>query len=208
MTLPSDFQLTPWDASSSRTWRKETSASCRKQPSASERSFNACFDVYGMLLEEEAREIPSPAYTLHQLIGISSVNHVNSYKNIQKWLVDNLQDMTEEKIHIDKEIRSIKTLPTLGTTRRKRPDLVIYDTGDDEQAQVLVQIEVDSGDVETTCRKLSLGLVDQLRLQINHIDTINECRGFYFPPLWEQSRLCPRGHDKVERQFVDVQRGK
>ena len=46
---------------------------------------------------------------------------------------------------------------------------------------MLVQIEVDSGNVET-CRKLSLGLVDQLRLQRNHLDTINECRGFYLPP--------------------------
>ena len=45
---------------------------------------------------------------------------------------------------------------------------------------VLVQIEVDSGNEDTSIRKLGFGLVDQLRWLRNRRTTIRKCCGFYF----------------------------
>ena len=66
-----------------------------------------------------------------------------------------------------------KTLPSLCTTARIKPDLTIYDSSKDE---VLVQVEV-----ESNVRKLQFGLVHQLHLERNRDDTVTTCTGFYFP---------------------------
>ena len=151
-------------------------------PSAAELSVSACFDAYGILNEHTASEISAPPYSLNDLLGKECVNRGgDSYASIQKWLVDNIQGLTKEAIYLNKGLRgAITTLPTLRTTLQKRPDVAIYDTADDEP-QMLVQIEVDSGDMQKTARKLSLGLINQLHWQRNHQDTILTCTGFYFP---------------------------
>ena len=65
-------------------------------------------------------------------------------------------------------------LPPLVSSLRKIPDLCIYDRND--KTRILLQLEVDSGDLNKTLRKLALSLIDQLRY-----DSITTCIGFYFP---------------------------
>ena len=45
---------------------------------------------------------------------------------------------------------------------------------------VLVQVEVESSNKDSTIRKLTLGLIDQLRWLRNHTTSITKCSGFYF----------------------------
>ena len=68
-------------------------------------------------------------------------------------------------------------LPTLFSTL-KLPDICIYNR---ENARPILQIEVDSGGLKKTIRKLAFGLIDQLRHERNQNDSITTCTGFYFP---------------------------
>ena len=189
--------------SSDSVWRKEELAAVTKLPSATELFVNAWFDAYGILNEHPASEISAQPYELHELLGRNCVYHVDSYVGIQKWLVDKIRGLKEENIYLDKAIQGMTTLPALGTTLYKRPDVAIYDADDDELL-LLVQIEVDSGDLNKTARKLSLRLIDQLRWQRNHQDTILTCTGFYFPHPCANTKGYVQQITRLGRQLVDV----
>ena len=108
-----------------------------------------------------------------------TTSHIQMYEFISNWLKNKLKDM---RINIETN-RSIHTsmhpLPPLLSLLKKLPDLGLYDRNNDPR--LLLQIEVDSGDMNKTIRKLSLGLMDQLRFERNLDDTITTCIGFYFP---------------------------
>ena len=70
-------------------------------------------------------------------------------------------------------------LPPLISSQRKIPDLCTYDRKD--KTRVLLQIEVDSGDLNKTLRKVALVRIDQLLYERNLDDSISICIGFYFP---------------------------
>ena len=117
-------------------------------------------------------ETESEIYTLSALLGRQQSqleDHRGAYQAIK---LDRAQIPTD-RIHIDCKIAGIEGCPQLLTSELKKPDLPIIS---DDQC-VLVQIEVDSGDVERTVRKLGIGLVDQLCWLRNHI---TKCGGFYF----------------------------
>ena len=58
------------------------------------------------------------------------------------------------------------------------PDICIYNR---DNTRPILQVEVDSGGLKKTIRKLALGLIDQLRHERNQNDSITTCTGFYFP---------------------------
>ena len=70
-------------------------------------------------------------------------------------------------------------LPPLISSQRKIPDLCTYDRKD--KTRVLLQIEVDSGDLNKTLRKVALVRIDQLLYERNLDDSISICIVFYFP---------------------------
>ena len=108
-----------------------------------------------------------------------TTSHIQMYELISHWLKDKLRGM---RINIETN-RSIHTsmhpLPPLLSSLKRLPDLGLYDRNNDPR--LLLQIEVDSGGMNKTIRKLCLGLIDQLRFERNLDDTITTCIGFYFP---------------------------
>lgn len=102
-------------------------------------------------------------------------DHREVYRAIQEWLGDKV-GAPIGRVLIDQEIVCTRDSPVLWTGGRKRPDLQIISNNN----CILVQIEVKSGKKETTIRKLTLGLVDQLRWLRNHNTAICKCSGFYF----------------------------
>ena len=58
------------------------------------------------------------------------------------------------------------------------PDICIYNR---DNTRPISQIEVDSGGLKKTIRKLALGLINQLRHERNRNDSNTTCTGFYIP---------------------------
>ena len=124
--------------------------------------------------ERETGESAEP-YTLSDLLRRPQSQLVDHREAIMQWLVDVAQ-IPAESILIDRKIEIMEGWPLLWTSEWKKPDLQIISA----DKCVLVQIEVDSGDKESTVRKLGMGLVDQLRWLRNHDTNITKCSGFYF----------------------------
>ena len=101
-------------------------------------------------------------------------NHKDAYDAIMDWLV-NKAEIPAHRILIDNKITGLIGCPLLSTSECKRPDLQVTSAN-----KRVVQIEVDSGNLESTVRKLGIGLVDQLRWLRNHRTIIKKCSGFYF----------------------------
>ena len=131
-----------------------------------------------MLWGAETGESAENPYTLSDLLRrpqLQLVDHREAYRAIMQWLVDVTQ-IPAESILIDHKIAVMEGCPLLWTSECKKPDLQIISAN----KCVLVQIEVDSGDMESTVRKLGMGLVDQLRwLRNHHRTSITKCSGFY-----------------------------
>ncbi len=80
------------------------------------------------------------------------VDHKEAYHAIKEWLVDETE-IPADSIPIDRKIAGMEGCPLLWTSECKRPDLQLTSAN----KCVLVQIEVDSGDKESTVRKLGVG---------------------------------------------------
>ena len=65
----------------------------------------------------------------------------------------------------------------LETTCRIRPDLFYTHKCREREVEAILQIEVDSKDMETTCMKLGYGLMEQLLRLRRFDDTILSCAG-------------------------------
>ena len=150
-----------------------------QRPSASHSSAISQIYSYDLMIwggEEESTENP---YKLSDLLGRPQsqlVDHREAYHAIMEWLVDVTQ-IPAESILIDHKIAGMEDCPLLWTSECKRPDVPLTSAN----KCVLVQREVDSGDMESTVRKLGVGLVDQLCWLRNHNRTsIMKCSGFYF----------------------------
>ena len=107
-------------------------------------------------------------------------NHIKMYELISVWLGNKLNSIHIGDIKVNKSMQTSNyPLPPLISSLRKIPDLCIYDRI--QKTRILLQIEVDSGNLKRTLRKLALSLIDQLRYQRNLDDSISTCIGFYFP---------------------------
>ena len=113
-------------------------------------------------------------------VDMPTAAHTQVYDLISNWLQRALRRNVQiGNIKRNQSMHFVnQPLPPLFSTLRKVPDLCIYNR---ENTRPLVQIEVDSGDLRHTVRKLALGLVDQLRHERNRNDAITYCTGFYFP---------------------------
>ena len=156
-----------------RAYKKSTSAYYPPFPSASLSSANKWFNPY-TLVSSKVEVGGSSEYTLNDLLGCPpGSNHQESYEAIKGWLTKRLSLTGGESISIDREVADAHPL---WTSTHKRPDLQIVSTTN----HVLVQVEVDSSNKDSTIRKLTLGLIDQLRWLRNHTTSITKCSGFYF----------------------------
>ena len=125
-----------------------------------------------------------PSYSLKAVLTLNGRNltgamndHYSGYTQIRSWMVEKL-GVTSDRMCTNREMVNIRSLTSLGTSLRKRPDVVVV--MDSNLKEVVVQIEVESETLSKTIRKLALGLVDQLRWLRNHDDSIMQCSGFYF----------------------------
>ena len=177
--LDEDSQTSYWS------WVKSSYAYYPPQLSASRSSMVSQVFSYNLLLLGTTTGESENSYTLSALLGRQQSQleaHREAYKAIKQCLV-NMAKIPAESILIDHKIAGIEGL--LWTSECKKPNLQIISAN----RCVLVQIEVDSGDMESTLRKLGIGLVEQLRWLRNHRTSITKCGGFYF-----MSGSSGRGH--------------
>ena len=87
------------------------------------------------------------------------------------------------------------------TSTHKRPDLQIISTNN----HVLVQVEVESSSKDSTIRKLTLGLIDQLRWLRNHTMSITKCSGFYFMNHRTRGQVIQVVLEWVDNEWVFLQ---
>ena len=164
---------------SSWSWVKSSSAYYPPRLLASRSSTVVQIFSYNLMLLGTATGASENTYTLSALLRRQQSEvepHTAAYQAINQWLVNEAQ-IPDENILIDHKIAGMEGCCTLlWTSECKRPDLQIISAN----KCVLVQIEVDSGDMESTHRKLGIGLVDQLRWLRNHGTSITKCGGFYF----------------------------
>ena len=165
-------------------WRKHTEASHAILASAT--IMSSIFSGYTHLFRPESIHniADDEKYSLSDMnispeIANDTTTRVQMYEFISKWLEVKLKSM-QINIETNRSIHSsTQPLPPLISSLKKLPDLGLYDGGN--HPRLLLQIEVDSGDMNRTIRKLGLGLIDQLRFERNLDDTITTCVGYYFP---------------------------
>ena len=184
-----------------RAYKKSTSAYYPPFPSASLSSANKWFNPYS-LVSSKVEVGTLLEYTLNDLLGCPpGSNHQESYKVIKGWLTERLNLTKGERIYIDKAVADSKDVPPLWTSTHKRPDLQIVSTTN----HVLVQVEVDSSNKDSTIRKLTLGLIDQLRWLRNHTMSITKCSGFYFMNHRSGGQVIKVVLEWVDKQWLFLQ---
>ncbi len=97
--------------------------------------------------------------------------------DVKTWICDLYsidEDEEDSVVLINQAMPSAISNNSLWTKVRKHPDVTVYDPGLD--AELILQIEVDSGDRDSTIFVLVLGLTDQSRYYDSTISS-----GFYFP---------------------------
>ena len=158
-------------------FRKSTFASCAPRPSSSSH-----YQQFSNELQEIASaaqtEVSEP-YKLSQITSRETLDHCSGCSNVKVWIHQRLN--SDCNILINQSMKPSEVgLNQLFLTKTKRPDVAIYD----DNEIISVQIEVESNDdrlTTTKCiRKLSYGLMDQLRWQKNRDRTICSCTGFIF----------------------------
>ena len=85
-------------------------------------------------------------------------------------------------VRINQSMPSEITNGTLWTTQRKSPDVTTYSSPSEleqDEVELEVVIEVDSGNKDSTIFKLALDLVDLNRYYRNRDSQISGCTGFY-----------------------------
>ena len=106
------------------------------------------------------------------------MNHFESYSHIKEWLESEIDEVTikiNASIHQDLEPLAV----LLNTSHRKHPDLAIYSSNG---RTLLIQLQVQSGPIYSTLKKLAIGLAGQLIWQRNNISTtIDTCYGYFLP---------------------------
>ena len=114
-------------------------------------------------------------------------DHYVCYAVIKNWLntTCKLRLAKGDDVATDTKVRELLKLNPIFVSNDIRPDIVMYKG----EIPVLV-IEVHSSPYEKTLRKLSIVLVEQLRLLKNADEGINEVCGFCFPKSSEASCVC------------------
>ena len=164
-----DVSNFPWEEnSSSAVYLRRPPASCSSTILSYPSSYP--YELVRWSLERGSTENP---YKLCDLQGQVD-DHKDARDAIKDWLA-NKAEIPAHRILIDKKIAGLIGFPLLWTSGCKRPDLQVTSAN-----KCVLQIEVESGDLESTVRKLGIGLVDQLRWLRNHKTTIKKCSGFYF----------------------------
>ena len=157
------------------TYIKASTAALIKRPSAAS-ALSQLSPMHDSLLVMD--QMPPPLedkdkYTLNDLTCSVASNHLEASKNVKRWLGR----------HRDTEIKTEEALPNapgLETTSHMRPD-VFYTYNHEGEVNAVLIIEIDSKELESTCRKLAYALIEQALGLRRYDNTILEVAGYYFP---------------------------
>ena len=162
---------------SNQTYIKASTAAVIKRPSPSSLSqFSPMHD--SLLVMDRMPPLDEDNYTLNELTGGAAGNHRKAGENVRSWLRKHVR-----KEGSGTEIKIEEALPHavgLETTAHMRPD-VFYTFKHAGGVEAVLIIEIDSKELESTCRKLAYALMEQaLRLR-SYDNKILEFAGYYFP---------------------------
>ena len=153
------------------TYIKASTAALIKRPSYS--ALSQFYPMYDSLLVMDQMPSLEDKYTLNHLTS----GHAEASENVESWLVH----------HVGKprgtEIKTEEALPNavgLEPTAHMRSD-VFYTYNHAGEVEAALIIEIDSKDLESTCRKLAYALMEQAIRLRRYDNTILEVAGYYFP---------------------------
>ena len=161
---------------SNQTYIKASTAAVIKRPSPS--SLSQFSPMHDSLLVMDEMPPYKHMYYLDDLTGGTAGNHKEAGENVRSWLRKHVR-----KEGSGTEIKIEEALPHavgLETTAHMRPD-VFYTFKHAGGVDAVLIIEIDSKELESTCRKLAYALMEQaLRLR-SYDNKILEFAGYYFP---------------------------
>ena len=168
-----------WSAKSwisNQTYIKASTATVIKRPSPSSLSqFSPMHD--SLLVMDRMPPLDEDKYTLNELTGGAAGNHREAGENVRSWLRKHVEKPSGTEIKIEE---ALPNAVGLETTAHMRPD-VFYTYNHAGEVEAVLIIEIDSMELESTCRKLAYALMEQaLRLR-GYGNKILEFAGYYFP---------------------------
>ena len=168
-----------WSAKSwisNQIYIKASTAAVIKRPSPSSLSqFSPMHD--SLLVMDRMPPLDEDKYTLNELTGGAAGNHREAGENVRNWLRKHVEKPSGTEIKIEE---ALPNAVGLETTAHMRPD-VFYTYNHEGEVEAVLIIEIDSKELESTCRKLAYALMEQaLRLR-GYDNEILEFAGYYFP---------------------------
>ena len=154
---------------------KSSYASMRPVPNASTANKSAG-DPYNIIAHIEPGEVEHDCYTIDRLIGVCELTHKSITLAMKNWLVRKLHQHGTPRVSCESALTPFGE-NQLWLTPVKIADIVVKNDN-----IVIMQFEVESShDRAATVRKLSYGLVDQLRFLKNRCVDTNSVVGFFVP---------------------------
>ena len=146
---------------SNHTYIKASTAAVIKRPSAS--SLSQFYPMHdSLLVMGQMPPLDEDKYTLNELTGGAAGNHREAGENVQSWLRKHVEKPSGTEIKIEE---ALPNSVGLETAAHMRPD-VFYTYNHAGEVEAVLIIEIDSKELESTCRKLAYALIEQaLRLR-------------------------------------------